>query len=180
MAEIRIKEGATRLEFLFALSITLLLAAFVVVALDFRTMDRRAPLAVGIPTLILSSIISLSYLSERADRVISIFDQTVFAEAGAVKESVEDEIGTEVYIDNGIPRALGWLIGLSVLFYLFGIIVSTMLFVYLYLTIEGKIARLRSTIVALAVAGAIYGVFEIGLGRALYEGVVFETLFELL
>lgn len=168
------KKDASLLEFTFALTLTLLLMAFVVSSLNYGPQDRMVPLAIGIPTFLFSILIVLSYISHTADRVNDIFNQTVFAQTGDLSES-ETEI-----IDDGIWRAFSWLLVITVLFYLFGNVLTAFIFTHIYLTREGEHETLRSALIAIAAAAAILVVFEILLERELYPGVVIETILDIL
>lgn len=164
-----------RLELAVAVLLTVFLAGFIVLSLNYPARARLFPLVVAVPAFLCMLLVISARFSERAERLLQTFDAALF-ETDSERFEQED---TEVN-EDAIKRSLGWMVGALVGFYLFGFVLMTLVFVYAYLYIEGDHGRRRSGVIAVLTTLIMYGLFVVVFGVRLNGGAVFVFLFDLL
>lgn len=168
-------DAKRRLGFAFALVLLLLLAGFLAMTPDYPPRSRLFPLLVGIPTFLCLALVILAYVSDTADRIVLAFDAAFFRTDTDLFESEESELDL-----GAIRRALGWIIGALLAFYLVGFVVTTLGFVYAYLRIEGQHDRRRSLLLAAVTTAFMYGLFVAVFGVRLGGGLLPTLLLDAL
>jgi hypothetical protein len=93
-----------------------------------------------------------------------------------VKEVTEEGESVEEGIQVGrIFSGLGWVMGSALSCYVFGFLLTSLLFLFFFLK-----SRKRRWTVAIATAViatvCVYAIFELGLGSELYRGVIYEAI----
>lgn len=163
-------------EFAFAVFLVLVVGTAVGLALTYSRTSGLIPLVVGVPTLLILLLVALSNVSPRAKRITDSFDTALFAiESDLVDDDDEDELKA-----GGVRRGIGWLLAMSIGYFLFGFVAATPVFVYAYLRLEGGHSRRQSAALGIAATVFLVGLFEILLETWLYPGLIAQVLEPLL
>lgn len=174
-ASMTLTDEAAPLEIGFAAFLTLFVGSLVALALTYSPTSRLVPLVVGVPTFIALALVTLSYVFDPVDRLVSRFNATPITVDSDLFDGEET-----VYTDRPVTRALAWVVGLLLTMYLFGFVLVTPFFVYAYLTREGGHSRRRSAIIGLVTALSVSTLFELVFATPLYAGAIPNLLLELL
>lgn len=151
----------------FAAFLTLLVAVLVGFAFTYGPTSQLVPLVIGIPTLLALALVTLAQIWSPAARLVAQFNTTPIS-----VDSDLFEDGETVYRDRPLLAAVGWVVGLSAVAFLFGFVAAIPVFVYAYLRIEGAHSRRRSALIAVGTTAVVSGLFELVFSTALYAGVI--------
>ncbi len=147
----------------FNLIVVLLLAIYVVTAWGYNPQARLMPLIVSIPILILAIVQTINDLRSSRPRA---GEQ---AEAGTPID--EKEAGQGGKFKKEVNAFL-WAISLFVAIYLFGFVLTTLLYTFLALKVRARFAWKPSIAVSLSCFAFLFIVMVYGLKVDLYPGVV--------
>lgn len=118
-------------------------------------------------------LVTLSYVSDRADDLITKFDGSLFEiDFELLNEEEEDEQINEREIWHG----LGWIVGGLLAFYLLGFILSTFLLVFLFMVTRGEHTKREAGAVATGTTIFMYILFVAVFNLILPPGVIIELL----
>lgn len=164
-----------RVEFGFAVFLVLFLGLLIGLSMTYGPTSRMIPLIVAIPTFIAVLLVALSHVSATVDTLVDRFNAAAFTVGEDVFEGDET-----VYKDRPVVRAVGWVLGLTVIAYLLGFVLVIPFFVYGFLRWEGDHERRKSALIAVGTVALISGLFEVVFGTALYAGFIPNLLLELI
>jgi hypothetical protein len=169
------------LRFWFALFMTLVTLAFVIMALGYSPMARLFPLIVGIPTFIAGV---LTCLSVKWPVLIRPFDVNIGMSVKVVAEGVEKEEAVEEAApelsNKGIAKRvfalLGWIAGYLVVILFFGFNISNFLMVTGYMMVHPKMKWWKAIIYGLVTAFILWFMFEYTMKGDIFQGILFGEL----
>lgn len=139
-------------------------ASMVVQSLTFAGEAGIVPLVVGLPTLLMILISISRHL------FLSVLERGG-APAGSAGAAPVDVASW--------PRGaviIGWVGVFFLLIFLIGFYLSIPLYTLVFLRAEGKLPWARAAITAAILWGVVYVSFDMLMGQALFEGVVFHAL----
>ena len=157
--------------FWFTVLIAVIILVAIVVSFDYNAKARLIPLAICIPTLLLTILI---LISERYPWLISKFNVSLTDLAKTdTKLKSDSEENNERSSGKGVLVSYAWLCALFILILLVGFIVAIPAFAFLYLKIFWRTGWLKTIAVSLALGVLIYGGFDILMKANLFEGILF-------
>lgn len=160
----------------FVLGLTGLVLLFVGLSFTYSATSRRFPLVIGIPTLILLLVLTVIVLFPSLGETIGDLYTNVF---NSKSDLIDVEEG-EKYHDHSLRRGVAWTVGLTTGYYLFGFLLVSPIFVYLFMMVEGDHSRKEALGTAAFTIVFLVGLFEVLLETFLFEGVVVIGILEAL
>ncbi|WP_459890697.1 hypothetical protein [Halostagnicola bangensis] len=160
-------------ELIFDFSMMGLVTVFMFMTLSFPSADSLVPYTIGVPALLLTVLMSASHFSTKINKTINWFDTALFSNDNILEEE-ENESRT------GIFRALAWPGLLFSLAFLIGYSLTSLLFIYLFITREGGHSRRRAIQVSVFITVTFVVLFEFVLATPLYEGYLVIYAFDLI
>jgi hypothetical protein len=151
----------------FNMIVVVLLGIYVVTAWGYNPQARLMPLVVSVPILILAIVQTINDLrgsrkrTEKPAESKTARDEKEVAEKGKFKKEV---------------NAFLWAISLFVAIYLFGFVITTLLYTFLALKVRARFAWRPSIMVSLSCFAFLFIVMVYGLKVDLYPGAVVVML----
>lgn len=164
---------------LFGGAVAAVLVAMTLTSFDFNPEARTAPLLVGVPT----SIAAVAMVVRDVVRVRSgdasvgqatdqERDRYSGGDSGTTTSPPSAQTDSVQQIESASTlAAMGWVIGLIALIWLFGLLLASLVFVASFMKIFAKDRWLTSVLYALGTTVVIYFLFGELLGQRLYEGM---------
>jgi hypothetical protein len=160
---------------LFTISFSLLLLVFVLwitlTSLEYSSSARLFPLIVSVVSLGLLILIVLNNAEDLSNRTL-LPDRLQFGQ-DATAESAPEEV---VQQRRATGRILGWIVGVLVLTYLFGMDFALFVFLLAYYRYQAGLGWVRSAIITVGLWLSLVGIFVFVLGVPFPEGVIVELL----
>jgi len=157
--------------FLFSVLLLVIVLTFVLFSIGYDAEARLIPLIIGVPSLALAILL---VLSERYPRLLALFkvsQDSVVRGAPSELASSETAVG-----GRKVLTFLAWIVGFVILVFLVGFLITTPVFIFLFLKIRGRIGWFRTLVMSIVVGGFIYGVFEILMRGDMFKGILFGEL----
>lgn len=151
----------------FAMALMLMMLVIIVAASTFRFRQAALlPFVFGGLVFVLSGVQLWRELSGR--------------EAGGTKKKEKRASGEgdeQPTVKGGSLGMLAlWILGFSAAIYLLGYLVALPLFLLSYVRWRGR-SWVAAIVMAVALTGFLYGLFDLALGIKLYPGLIFELIF---
>ena len=116
----------------------------------------------------------LILLSERYPRLIALFDVSL-GDVAKAKECSEPE-ASETDMGRRVLAMSAWIVGLFILIFLIGFLITVPLFAFLFLKIHGHVGWLKTLAVSIVIGSVIYSGFEIAMKVDMFNGILFGDL----
>jgi len=158
----------------FTLGIFLVVLLFMIIAVNYQPKARLVPLAIGIPTLLLSLFQLLVDMVPAIGRRFRFFtDYDVFGVGGneASEESAQEERSRRTVHRRELEFS-AWLCLLMALIYFLGFLVAIPLFLLLFLKLHSGEGWPMTVAVTAGTWGFVYVVFIMVMDAPLHDGAV--------
>lgn len=152
----------------FAFAVLAFMIFFIFESYDYKSAIRVFPLIIGFSGVVLCILDILSNTDTALGRVVNTVFGTEMAEP---KPQAPRKIIKELTI-------FAWMSGLVLGIYVFGFLVMTIVFVFLWMWVLGGRTLTASLYISIATFGFIYLMFSVILSYELFIGVLFEYLIE--
>lgn len=163
----------------FTLGIFVLVLIFVVLSLSYQPRARLVPLAIGIPTLLLTLFQLLIDMIPAVGKRFSFFQEhDVFGiEAGRVPEnSGKQEVRTARTIHRRELSFAAWLLLLVALIYFLGYLAAIALYLPLFLKLRSREGWRMTLSITAVTWGFVYVIFILIMDAPLHEGLLWNLL----
>jgi len=159
---------------IFTALLLLLTLGFVIAAFDYEPRSRLVPLLIGVITMVFGVIAFVHEI--RPISLLNRFDMSVMDLGGKVDAGPEKEEA----LDRRFLVSLGWITAFLLVSFLAGFHIGILAFMTAYLKIRGNVGWVKAIVVAIAVWGLIYVMFEVAMGFSLFKGLFFGEILPIL
>lgn len=162
-------------EIIFSLFLLLMFLTSVIIAISYDRQTRMFPLIIGVPGLILCVILFSSYYIPAVSKRLTTIKQKEFFKAQDKEEQEDDEKKKKEFKKVSLKELniTIWIIGLLIIIYILGFMITIPLFIFLFLKFREKENLIISILFSVSSWVVIYIMFILILKAQLYGGIFF-------
>lgn len=162
-------------EIIFSLFLLLMFLTSVIIAISYDRQTRMFPLIIGVPGLILCVILFSSYYIPTVSKRLTTIKQKEFFKANDKEEQEDDEKKKKEFKKVSLKELniTIWIIGLLIIIYILGFMITIPLFIFLFLKFREKENLIISILFSVSSWVVIYIMFILILKAQLYGGIFF-------
>lgn len=162
-------------EIIFSLFLLLMFLTSVIIAISYDRQTRMFPLIIGVPGLILCVILFSSYYIPAVSKRLTTIKQKEFFKANDKEEQEDDEKKKKEFKKVSLKELniTIWIIGLLIIIYILGFMITIPLFIFLFLKFREKENLIISILFSVSSWVVIYIMFILILKAQLYGGIFF-------